>query len=724
MPIVFDETERVFHISGKSFSYCLRLDERGEILNLYWGAPLPRGGVGYLAESFRDGASFDLRRGRLPLEIPTRGAGWYGTPTVRAINERGDDMTCLRYVSHSITRGKPPLEGLPATYAQDDSEATTLTLTLRDDLTGLEALAEYTVFETLDAMTRSIRLTNGGSSALRLTHMLSASVPFFGGEYDLVHLNGAWARERAVKRETVGQAVLRIESQRGASGHEENPWVCLVGGDTGEFSGEAWAFSLVYSGSFLAEARVNNNGDTRVSIGLNPETCQWRLEPGASFQTPEAVLVYSTDGLNGVSHIYHTLYRTRLCRGVWRDKPRPILINNWEATYFQFNEAKILDIVTRAKAIGVELMVLDDGWFGKRDTDNCSLGDWVVDRKKLPDGVDGLARKVNEAGMLFGLWFEPEMVSPDSDLYRAHPDWCLHAEGRPRTEARRQLILDLSRPDVQDYIVESICATLQRAPIAYVKWDMNRNMTEPFSTSQSPERQFETQHRYMLGLYRVLEAITSRFPNVLFESCSGGGGRFDPGILHYMPQTWTSDDTDPVERLKIQYGTSYAYPPSSICAHVSASPNHQTGRSTSMKMRCDAALGWNFGFELDLGKLDPDDLDVTRDQVERVKELRGFFQTARFTRLQSPFDSQAISDAAWQWVSEDRRKVVLCAFQPVVRPNPAPRRVKLKGLNADNLYREQGGGRVFDGAALMYAGFVPTPAQGDADSQVYIFEAE
>ncbi len=719
MPIIYDESAKTFHLQGKSFSCCLYLDDKLGLLNLYWGSRLPDADVAWLARSVWPGASFDLALGRAPTEWPTRGSGYYGTPAVCALNAQGNDLTKLTYVSHQITKGKKKLEGLPAVYTEADEEATSLTIELRDELTGLIALAEYTVLEDLDALTRSLRLVNGGAERLTLTHMQSASVPFYGCHYDLIHLNGAWARERQVVRTPLGHANVRVESQRGASGHEHNPFVALCEKTATEHSGQVWGMALMYSGSFLATAEVNNFDGARLSIGLNPEVCRWQLDPGASFQAPEAIMVYSGQGLNGMSHIFHNVIRTRVVRGAWRDRPRPILINNWEATYFQFNEELILKIARAAKEIGVEMFVLDDGWFGKRDIDNCSLGDWVVDRRKLPGGIEGVAKKVNELGLRFGLWFEPEMVSPDSDLYRAHPDWCLHVDGRSRTEARQQLILDLSRREVQDYIINAVSSVLKSAPIGYVKWDMNRNMTEYFSGSQTPDRQMETQHRYMLGLYRVIEEITSAFPEVLFEGCSGGGGRFDAGFLYYMPQIWTSDDTDPVERLTIQYGTSFVYPPSAMGAHVSASPNHQTGRVTAIRTRAEVALAGNFGFELDLNKLTPEELEACRQAVETVKAVRETLQQGVFTRLESPFEGNF---AAWQFAGRDGRDLILCAYQRLTQPNPVPHRVFMKGLEEEARYREIATGATFSGAALMFAGLPLPPARGDYQSWVFRFE--
>lgn len=718
MPISFNKDSGVIHIQSKGTSICLYNDPENGLLNLYWGKRLEDGEVKYLLESVVDGASFDLRQSRLSFDVPTRGSGYYQTPAVCAVNEKGNDVVRLVYEKHEIMEGKRQLPGLPMVYTESDDEAQSVVITLKDPLTGLISEITYTVMEQLDAITRSMRLINGGEEKLVLTHMQSASMPMYGSEYDVINLSGGWARERHVNRTPVAHAFFRVESQRGSSSHEQNPFIALCERTATEHTGSVWAETLVYSGSFLAGVDVNNFGNARMYIGLNPEVCRWNLLPSEEFQTPEAILVYSSEGLNGMSRIFHKTIRTRIVRGKWRDQPRPILINNWEATYFDFNEEKIEKIARKAASLGIELFVLDDGWFGKRNTDNCSLGDWVVNTKKLPGGIKGVCDRVNDMGMAFGLWFEPEMVSPDSDLYRAHPDWCLHVEGRHRTEARQQLILDLSRREVQDYVIEAVSSVLKSANIAYVKWDMNRNMTEYFSYGREPARQMETQHRYMLGVYRVMDTLVSMFPEILFEGCSGGGGRFDCGMLYYMPQIWTSDDTDPVERLKIQYGTSFVYPASAMGAHVSASPNHQTTRDTTVSMRADVALGGNFGFELDLNTLSDEEIESVRKTVLLVKEVRETLQKGVFTRLESPFDGNY---AAWQFVSEDGMDVVLCTYRRLVVPNGYPKRFFMKDLDACAFYTDMETQKTYSGSVLMNAGVVFKDVRGDYVSHVYRF---
>lgn len=713
MSIFYDENHKSFYLGAGKASYVLHVDEDGRLLNQHWGARVPDGAIQPDLSHYPTLASFDPRTNALPWELPTRGSGWYGEPAVAATNAKGNDMVQLTYVSHAIYMGKNRLPGLPATFARREGDAETLEIELMDRLTGLRVTAVYGVFERTGAITRSLRLKNESGEDMQINGVLSASAPVHGSGYDVIHLKGAWARERHVMRQTQGEGEYRIFSQRGASGHEANPFLALCEKSATEFSGEVWAVSLVYSGSFEALSYVNNTENSRLSIGLNPDVFTWKLEPGETFVSPEAAMVYSPDGLNGMSHAFHRLYSENLMRSKWFERDRPILINNWEATYFNFNEEKILQIARRAKELGVEMLVLDDGWFGKRNTDNCSLGDWVVNPEKLPGGLNGLSDRLHDLGLKFGLWFEPEMISPDSDLYRAHPDWCLHVDGRARVEMRNQLILDLSRKEVQDYIIESVSAVLESARIEYVKWDMNRNMTEPFSGAQTPERQKETQHRYMLGLYRVLEEITARFPEILFESCSGGGGRFDPGMLYYMPQTWTSDDSDAAERMFIQYGTSFVYPPCAMGAHVSAVPNHQTGRTTAMQTRGDVALGGNFGFELDLSQLSDADAETVRRLIEREKQVRTLVRTGEFTRLLSPFDHPY---AAWQFRARDNSEALICAYRLMTRPATPHLLLRASGLDESAVYMDDDGNTCSGAALTRYGLWLHLP--GDFTSKV------
>ncbi len=718
--INFDGT--LFHLRTRGTSYVLRVLD-GHLLHAYWGSSLRQPEVLHLGVK-RDGSFapiFTLDGETVSLdsllrEYPDYGRGDFRSPAFEVEGSDGTTVSCFRYVKHAIQQGKAPLAGLPATYVEAPEEAETLEILLCDELTGIEIILSYSVFESFDAITRSARFVNAGAAPVRLLRALSASVDFPEADFDFLQLSGASARERHIVRQPLRSGVQSVESRRGASSHQQSPFVALLEPSATEDRGRVYGLSLVYSGNFLAQAEVDQLSQTRVAIGINPFNFTWRLNPGESFQTPEVVLIFSNEGLGGLSQRYHRLYRQRLCRGVWRDKIRPILINNWEATYFNVNAEKIEAIADTAAQLGIELFVLDDGWFGKRDDDRSSLGDWTPNLKKLPSGLPDLVRRINAKGMEFGLWFEPEMISPDSDLYRAHPDWCLHVPDRARTESRQQLVLDYSRQDVCDAMVDSVSAILASAPIKYVKWDMNRHMTEVGSARLPAERQRETAHRYMLGLYSVLERITTAFPEVLFESCSGGGGRFDAGMLHYMPQTWTSDDSDAVERLKIQYGTSLIFPTITMGAHVSACPNHQVGRNTSIEMRGHVAMSGNFGYELDLNRLSDEERGIVRRQIATYKELRGLLQNGIFHRLRSPFEGNT---AAWMVVSEDGSEAVVFHFQVLSRPNPPSAILRLRGLDPEGRYRVAELDRTFGGDVMMHAGLQFPDATQDFSSHMW-----
>ncbi|MBQ4075162.1 MAG: alpha-galactosidase [Clostridia bacterium] len=714
--IFFDQQRMVFHLQGPSYSYVLGVRD-GVLLHLYWGKKIPVENPWPLMAFQGDAASFDLAFSRLPLEVPTQERGYFGGRALGIINSQGDDVVSLRYQDCRIFSGKRPLSGLPASYAEREEDARTLEIDMKDQLTGACITLSYTVFRDADVLARSMYILNEGDDPLLLSDVQAAArLPL--DDYEIIHLKGAWARERHVKRIPMAQATFTISSRRGASGHENNPFLALVKPHTTEDQGDVYAMTHVYSGSFSASVDVGIDGAPLMMMGLCPDVFRWKLAPGEGFQGPEALLCFAPDGLNGLSHRMHPFIRRHICRGQWRDQPRPILINNWEGTYFDFNADKLVAIAEQGARIGCELFVMDDGWFGKRNDDRSSLGDWVVNEEKLPGGLKALGERITALGMRFGIWVEPEMISPDSDLYRAHPDWCLHVEGRDRTPARNQLILDMSRKDVQDYVIGAICGVLRDGPISYVKWDMNRNMAEGFSPLLPPERRMETQHRYMLGLYRVLEEITSSFPHVLFESCSGGGGRFDCGMLHYMPQTWTSDDTDASERIHIQYGTSLIYPCSAMGAHVSAVPNHQTGRITPFLTRCNVAMGGNFGFELDLTKLTEQELAWAKEAVENVKKYRHTMQQGVYTRLIAPAPGKG--RAAWQF--QDEKRVIVCVYQDRSFPNAQPWRLRLSGLEEDAVYEDQAHHIRCSGGALMEMGIpMPAPWQ-DFESWVYCFE--
>lgn len=684
MSIYFDEKKKIFHLQAADTSYVLQIVRDGYLKHSYWGRKIRNyhgsNIVPGMDRSFAPNPdtwdrTFSLDA--LPQEYPAYGNSDFRTPAYQIQLANGSTITDLRYKSHRIYAGKQPLQGLPAVYTEQPEEADTLEIILEDKLIGLEVVLSYTAFRSYDVITRNARLINHGSQELKILQALSANVDFDGADYDVLYLPGAHCRERVAERQPVGHYRQVVESRRGASSHQENPFLALLSKNADEQQGEVYAMNLVYSGNFLAQVEADQFDVTRMSIGINPFDFSWRLGQDESFQTPEAVLVYSDRGLGKMSRTLHRLYRTRLCRGKYRDAERPVLVNNWEATYFNFNEKKLFSLADDARDLGIELMVLDDGWFGKRDDDNSSLGDWFVDQRKLPNGLAAVADYVNQQGMKFGLWFEPEMISVESELYKAHPDWCLHVPERARSGGRNQLILDLSRPEVCDYIIRVVSDVLKSASISYVKWDMNRHMTEIGSAVLPALQQRETAHRYMLGLYRVLEEITAAFPDILFESCSGGGGRFDPGMLYYMPQTWTSDDTDAMERLKIQYGTSLAYPASTMGSHVSAVPNHQLGRITPIETRGAVAMAGSFGYELDLTKLSAEDKNKIRQQVAQYKELRHLLQFGDLYRLKSPL---AGNETAWMVVSADQKEAYVTYVRVLAEANPANCWLHLAGL--------------------------------------------
>lgn len=690
-------------------TYALGVNPEGFLEHWHWGAPMRAQGLGTLrprvprafqatTAGVKDPAfALDL----LPGEYPFAGSGDFRPAAVEVEDAEGARVLSLRYRGHEIRRGKPGLPGLPATYVEKRGEADTLQVRLGDEAGEIEVVLVYTVFRDHAALARSARIENRGSRPVRILRALSASVDFTEtADWRWLHLSGTWARERQVEIAALRPGLQAVESRRGASSHQHNPFLALLAPGADEVGGEVRGFSLVYSGNFHAGVELDAFGGTRAQIGLNPAGFSWVLEPGENFQTPEAVLVYSGEGLGGMSRVYHRLYRTRLCRGHWRDRPRPVLINNWEATWFDFDERRLLDLARRARRLGVELFVLDDGWFGRRDDDRSSLGDWHEHPRRLPRGLEGLVRKLDRLGLGFGLWFEPEMVSPDSDLYRAHPDWCLHVPGRSRSPARSQLVLDFSRPEVVEAIYARMAAVLRRVPVRYVKWDMNRHLTEVASAGRAPARQAETAHRHILGLYWFLERLTREFPRILFENCSGGGGRFDPGMLHYMPQTWTSDNTDAVDRLGIQHGTSLVYPLSSMGAHVSCVPNHLTGRTTPLLTRALAATTGAFGLELDLAKCSRDDLAGLRDHITRYRRWRRLLATGELHRLKDP----AGGAAAWMVVSADAREALVFHVGILGAGNGSRQRLRLRGLRAEWRYRDRASGVVWGGDALMAHG--------------------
>ena len=713
MSIRFDEQAKVFHLQTTKTSYIIHVWREKYLVHVYWGKKIHTPNIsnavvnrvgGFTPNTDNEDYSLDYMNQEYPTGLGTD----YRVPAISVVYADGSRNAKLLYDGYEIISGKPKLQGLPATYVEKAEEADTLSITLSDTLKGLKVILMYTVFCDLDVITRSVKVVNESDDSILLEKVLSASVDFETCDYDFIDFHGGWGKERFMERTPLRHGIQMIDSKRGSSSHQLNPFFVMASKDANEEYGNAYGFNLVYSGNFTGGIEVDCADKPRAWMGINDYDFSWKLEPGEEFQAPEVVMVYSGKGFGQMSRTYHTLYRTRLVRGKYRDEPRPILINNWEATYFDFDEEKIVGLAKAAKELGIELLVLDDGWFGKRNGDYCSLGDWYVNKEKLPNGITGLSKKIKEIGLKFGLWVEPEMVSVDSDLYRAHPDWCIHVPDRIRTEARNQLILDLSRKEVCDYIVDTIGGILQESDISYIKWDMNRNMSEFGSAGLAPDRQKEMPHRYMLGLYDVMERITLAYPHVLFEGCSGGGGRFDPGILHYMPQIWTSDNTDAMDRLRIQYGTSMCYPISAMGAHVSAVPNHQTGRVTSLETRSNVAMSGNFGYELDLMHLTDEEKEEIKTQIEQYKELRSFVPKGNLYRLKSPFANRNHdgNDTAWMVISEDGTDVFAAYFRKSCIVNGGIYRMKFTALEPDATYEIVGENIRYSGDELMEIGLI------------------
>lgn len=716
MGIVWHEQVKEFHLFNEEISYVMKILPNGQLGHLYFGQRVPLDAdYSYLVETcYRPTTAYvfpgvgGLSLEHVRQEYPAYGTTDFRMPAYELLQSNGSRITDFVYVSHKITQGKPRLEGLPATYTEKPEEASTLAIRLRDELLQVEIVLSYTIFSQLNVISRSVEFSNQGETTCYLNRAMSMSLDLPDRDYAFMQLSGWWGRERAVHTRKLTPGIHSIGSLRGQSGHVHNPLMLLKRPHTDEFQGEAIGCSLVYSGNFLAQAEVDTFDVTRLTMGIHPFQFSWQLKAGERFQTPEAVMVYTPRGLNDLSQTFHKLYTQHLVRGKWRDAVRPILINNWEATYFDFDEEKLLAIARKAQAAGIELFVLDDGWFSTRRNDTSGLGDWWANTELLPGGIKGLAAKINALGMKFGLWVELEMVNKDSDLYRQHPDWILHTPCRRDSHGRNQYVLDFSRPVVVDYIYQSIAKILHGANVEYIKWDMNRSITECFSAAYPAEQQGEIFHRYILGVYSLYERLLQEFPHILFESCASGGGRFDPGMLYYAPQAWTSDDSDGIERLKIQYGTSYAYPLATMGTHVSVTPNHQVLRNTSLKLRGDVAYFGTFGYEMDLGKLTAAELAEVREQIAFMKRYRNLIHSGTFYRLESPFTGNI---TAWMVVARDQRTAIV-GYYKILNEVCAPyRRLKLYGLLPDCQYTVLEDGMhkgVFHGSELMHVGLVTT----------------
>lgn len=740
MPIHYHENTRTFHLFNASVSYIFTILENGTPGSLYYGARLTdKDDYSELLEmkrranapcTYEGNLLFSLEH--LKQEYPLYGHGDLRYPACSMRRENGSHIFEFRYISHVIYSGKHGINGLPAIWCSTTDEMESLEVELEDANSGTRLTLYYTICSDLPVIARHTRITQAGASAVTIERVMSCNVDLIDDAWEMVQLNGAWSRERHVTTMPLRPGIQSVYSMRGHSSAQFNPFLALKRKECTETQGECMGFTLLYSGSFLAGVEVDNYHVSRVQIGIHPDCFEWTLQQGESFETPEAVYVYSEDGLNGMSQAFHTLFNRHLVRGKYRMKERPILINNWEATYFDFDEEKIVRIAETAAQAGIELFVLDDGWFGNRSDDHRGLGDWYVNLQKLPHGISGLSQRIHSLGMQFGLWIEPEMVNRDSNLYRTHPEWVMVDPDYVPCHGRNQYVLDFSRKEVVDYIFKCLDQVLDGADVNYIKWDMNRTMSEVYSRSHSSLQQGRVMHEYILGVYDLYERLIQKYPEILFESCASGGGRFDAGMLYYAPQAWTSDNSDAVERLKIQYGTSYVYPPSCMGAHVSAVPNHQVFRNTPLNTRANTAFYGAFGYELDLSKLTEDELEQVRQQVTFMKKYRSVFQYGTFYRLSSPFES---NETVWMSVSQDQKTAIVGYYRVLNEVNVGYRRIRLKGLNPDEQYRISMDGRWIEGRELMKAGLVTSDytsgengeiyngSNGDFISRLYVLEA-
>lgn len=740
MAVYADRESRVFTLQTKNTTYQMKADDKDVFLHTYYGEKTDNSDKSYLIRCADRGFSgnpyevgtFDRSYSldMLPQEYSCFGTGDYRISALRVRQADGSRAAELRYAGCETRKGKYAIPGLPAAYGAQE-EADTLEVILKDEACGIEVRLLYGVFEKKDVITRAVRITNRSERPVVLEKAASLCLDWQQGEFDWLTFYGRHAMERNVQRTGIAHGVQSVGSVRGASSHHYNPFAVLCEKGTDETKGLCYGFSFMYSGEFLIEAEKDQADQTRFVCGIHPDDFDWTLNPGESFDTPEVLMSCSAEGFGGMSRNLHDLIRENVCRGEWKHKRRPILINNWEGTYFDFTGDKLVSIAEEAAKLGVELFVMDDGWFGKRDSDNSGLGDWYSNEEKLGCTLKELGERIEALGMKFGIWFEPECISEDSDLYRAHPDWAVQIPGRKPNLSRNQLILDFSREDVQEYIIERLSAVLDSAPISYVKWDFNRSICDKFSANLSAGRQGEMAHRFVLGLYRVLEELLERYPHLLLEGCSGGGGRFDTGMLYYSPQIWCSDDTDAIERLQIQYGTSFAYPVNTMGAHVSAVPNHQTGRVTPIATRACVAMAGTFGYELDVNKMTDEEKEAVKRQIQIFKEQYDLISYGDYYRLT---DVQKSSCAVWETAAKDGSEALVSAVWQHVQATPAFLNVKVRGLCEDGMYRvmrtalkEKDAGaqekedQVISGSSLMHGGLPIPAADGEyAAWQIYL----
>lgn len=702
MAITFNETTRIFTITTAHTTYQMQADAQGYLLHLYYGARtagemdylLNYGDRGFSGNPNSAGNDRTYSLDALPQEYPSLGTGDFRNYALNIENSDGSQYYNPVYITHEIEVGKYTLKGLPFVRAEEN-EAETLKIILEDPVTKVELHLLYGVLEKEDIITRSVIIKNAGKAPVTVKKAQSACLDFLHGDYDLIKFHGRHAMERNMERMPVSHESIRIGSRRGTSSHQYNPGVILAGKNTNEDSGSCYGMLFVYSGNFLVEAEKDQYDQTRIQMGLTDELFAYPLEAGAEFTAPEVILSYTNKGLSRLSQQYHHCIMNHICQGKYVHANRPVLINSWEAAYFDFTGDTIVELAKEAKALGIDMVVMDDGWFGKRNDDNSSLGDWYVNEEKLGGTLTKLIERVNAEGVKFGIWIEPEMVSEDSDLYREHPDWAITIPGRKPVRSRNQLVLDFSRKEVRDEIFKRICAVLDQGNVEYIKWDMNRSLADIYASNVT--------YDYVLGVYDFLEKLTNRYPDILIEGCSGGGGRFDAGMLYYTPQIWCSDNTDAINRTRIQYGTSFFYPVAAMGSHVSAVPNHQTGRVTSMHTRGVAAMSGTFGYELNPALLNAKEKAEIRAQLAQYREYQELICEGDYYRLSNPFQDNF---AAWMVVSDDRSKALVSVIRLTAEANPPAAYVTLKGMEEDAFYREKTTGKVYPGAALMEAGIL------------------
>lgn len=702
MAIIYNPNKRIFTLHTKHSTYQMQVDSLGYLLHLYYGAKnnssmeyvLTYADRGFSGNPYAAGADRTYSLDALPQEFPTLGTGDYRNIALDIKNSRGIESTNLLYKKHEIRKGKYALPGLPAVWA-DEAEAQTLEIVLADENAGMEVHLLYGVLEEADVITRSAVIRNIGTETVTIEKAAAACLDFVSGNYDVIRFYGKHAFERNVERTVLGHGTIAFGSRRGTSSHQYNPAVILAEQGTTEEAGNCYGMLMVYSGNFFCEAERDQYNQTRLLMGLNDELFSYPLAAGDTFTVPEVILSYSQNGLSALSQQYHNCIRNHVCRSKYVHMSRPVLINSWEAAYFDFTGETIVNLAKEAASLDIDMVVMDDGWFGKRDDDNSSLGDWYVNEKKLGGSLSELIRRVHEQGVKFGIWIEPEMVNEDSDLYRAHPDWAIQIPGRKPIRSRNQLLLDFSRKEVRDQVFEQICAVLDQGEIDYVKWDMNRSMADVYAGNLT--------YDYVLGVYDFMERLTSRYPDMLLEGCSGGGGRFDAGMLYYSPQIWCSDNTDAINRTRIQYGTSFFYPVSAVGAHVSAVPNHQTGRVTSFHTRGVTAMAGTFGYELNPALLSDEEKQQVREQIASYKKYERLINEGTYWRLSDPIHDEI---AAWMSVSKEQDRALVSVVRLMAEANQAAVYVRLRGLKPKAVYLEEYSGKQYSGAALMHTGIV------------------